>query len=211
MAAVPWSVVRGELAASVEAQDDLAFDRAFPLPVRVVSTTHWTPVAIARKAAGFLVRGPATRVLDIGCGPGKFCVVGALSTPGQFTGVDRRGRLCSVGRALVQRAGIPNVTFEHRNILEMGFEGYDAFYLFNPFGENIGEAPPIDGSVELSEANYHLFAAHVARELARAPLGTRVATYFGACEEVPMGFSCVGSALTNELRFWEKTGWGGGV
>jgi hypothetical protein len=32
-----------------------------------------------------------------------------------------------------------------------------------------------------------------------------VVTYFGACEDIPMGFSCVGSALTSELRFWEKT------
>ena len=43
---------------------------------------HWTPVHVARRAAQFLVTGPETRVLDVGSGPGKFCLVGALATQG---------------------------------------------------------------------------------------------------------------------------------
>ena len=37
---------------------------------------------------------PGEVVLDIGCGPGKFCIVGALATTGRFTGVEQRKHLC---------------------------------------------------------------------------------------------------------------------
>jgi SAM-dependent methyltransferase len=194
-----------EIREAVRAMDDRRFDLAYPKSVRAVSGTHWTPLKVAVRAAEFLVRGPETRVLDIGCGPGKFCIAGALAIGGHFTGVDRRGRLCEVGRALATRAGVSNVEFRHANVTELSFEGFDAFYLFNPFAENLGMAPPIDETVSLSAAHYAEFTSHVARQLALAPLGTRVVTYFGACEDIPMGFSCVGSALTSELRFWEKT------
>lgn len=199
------SGLRSRLLESVEALDDVDFDLVYPPDIRAVSALHWTPVGVARRAAEYLVGGEGMRVLDIGCGPGKFCVVGALTTRGQFTGVEHRRRPGVVGRSIISRAGIGNARVQRGNILDVRFGEYDAFYLFNPFAENLDLRLAIDGTEELSEGRYEAYTGHVARELALAPLGTRVATYCGACAEVPPGYECVGTALTSELRFWEKT------
>mgnify|MGYP000969840975 CR=1 FL=1 len=79
-----------ELLQYIHAPEDDRFDLAYPPEIRAKSKAHWTPVSIARRAAEFLVREPGTRVLDIGCGPGKFCIVGALGTEGRFTGIEQR-------------------------------------------------------------------------------------------------------------------------
>src|SRR5262249_782800 len=97
------------------ALDDDRFDLVYPPEIRDVSFRHWTPVIIARQAAAFLVGKPGTRVLDIGCGPGKFCIAGALATPGKFTGVEQRKHLCDLARSLIQQANISNAEIVHAN------------------------------------------------------------------------------------------------
>ena len=84
-----------------ELQDGLhpvgpSFDLVYPKWIQDLSESHWTPVPIALEAARFLVTQPGTRVLDIGCGPGKFCAIGALTTKGHFTGVEQRSRLALI-------------------------------------------------------------------------------------------------------------------
>lgn len=189
----------------IRAHEDRNFDLIYPPEIREASCVHWTPVGIASQAAEFLVRETGTRVLDIGCGPGKFCIVGALTTPGHFTGVEQRKRLSDLARATVERANIPNTEIVHGNIAELDFSGFDAFYLFNPFEENLETTLKIDESVQLDGELYERYTEHVGRQLSLAPVGTRVATYCGACEEVPMGYECVETSLDYRLKFWEKT------
>jgi 2-polyprenyl-3-methyl-5-hydroxy-6-metoxy-1,4-benzoquinol methylase len=87
----------------IHAPEDNQFDLLYPPEIRALSRAHWTPVKVARRAASFLVREPGTRVLDIGCGPGKFCIVGALATPGRFTGVEQRKQLCELAQATIEQ------------------------------------------------------------------------------------------------------------
>ena len=185
--------------------EDNRFDLVFPPEIRAVSSIHWTPVIVARRAAEFLVREPGTRVLDIGCGPGKFCIVGALATDGRFTGVEQRPHLCGVARSVIEQAQIPNAEIIHGNVTEIQFANYEAFYLFNPFEENLETTLKIDATVQLAGDNYEKYTEHVARQLALAPLGTRVVTYCGICEEVPLGYECIESLLDYGLKFWKKT------
>lgn len=188
---------------------DGEFDLIYPPEVRAASQRHWTPASIASRAAKFLVTKPGTRVLDIGCGPGKFCIVGALSTPGHFTGVDQRQRLVQVARMALSRAKITNARFIQANIMEVDFSLYDAFYLFNPFAENLLAFDKIDDSVQLSSELYRHYTDYVARQLAVAPLGTRLATYWNT--EVPVGYSSIDTSqpdhfnLPDTVRFWKKT------
>ncbi len=70
--------------------EDEKFDLIYPPEVRELSSIFWTPVRIAAEAAELLAVTPATRVLDIGCGPGKFCLVAAKLTEGSFTGIEQR-------------------------------------------------------------------------------------------------------------------------
>jgi hypothetical protein len=69
---------------------DRDFDSLFPDMYQEISDTHWTPVEIARRAAQLLVADSSTRVLDVGSGIGKFCLIGALTTSAHFVGVEQR-------------------------------------------------------------------------------------------------------------------------
>src|SRR4051812_27497913 len=84
-----------ELGCSVE---DYRFDQIFPERVRKFSPVYWTPIAVASYAAKLLVRNRGTCVLDIGCGPGKFCLVAAAVTDGHFTGIEQRAYLVEAAR-----------------------------------------------------------------------------------------------------------------
>ena len=184
--------------------DDDRFDLLYPLEIRELSSIHWTPVSVARKAVRFLVNKPGTRVLDIGCGPGKFCMVGALTTEGLFTGVEQRESLCKLARHTIRKAKLANVEILHSNVTEIDFSQFDAFYLFNPFEENLLVAGQIDEAVDLSESLYDQYTAYVCSQLAAAPLGTRLATYCGQHEDVPVGFRRKGALFNNALKLWEK-------
>lgn len=188
----------------IHALEDERFDMVYPVEIRLQSRVHWTPVMIARRAAEFLVREPGTRVLDIGCGPGKFCIVGALTTAGRFTGVEQRRHLGDAARSVIGQAGLVNAEIVDGNVTGVDFSVYDAFYLFNPFEENLETTLTIDATVELSSQIYERYTEYVAGQLAMAPLGTRVATYCGVCEEVPTGYECLSSSVDHRLKFWEK-------
>ncbi|MGZ5537478.1 MAG: class I SAM-dependent methyltransferase, partial [Chthoniobacterales bacterium] len=131
--------------------EDEKFDRIFPPRLRKLSSLFWTPVAVAAEAAKLLVGKPQTRVLDIGCGPGKFCLVGASLTDSHFTGVEQRAELVAAARKGATALAVPNVEFLHANLLDIDFANYDAFYLFNPFEENM-HGHKIDSAIPLSTA-----------------------------------------------------------
>lgn len=144
-------------------------------------------------------------MLDIGCVPGKFCIVGALMSEGRFTGVEPRHHLCDVARSVIGQAKLPSAEIIHGNATEIEFSNFDAFYPFNPFEENLETTLKIDATVPLSGDLYAKYAEHVARQLALAALGTRLATYGGSCQEVPLRYECIESSLDYGLKFWEKT------
>jgi SAM-dependent methyltransferase len=184
--------------------DDQEFDRIYPETVRRLSIIHWSPVKVCRMAAKWLVEGPATRVLDIGCGPGKFCMIGATTTQGHFTGVEQRKRLVRAARNMLKRHGVSNAEIVHGNITGVDFRSFDAFYLFNPFEENIVPMLRIDHGVELAPELYSEYTRHVLRELARMPVATRVVTYCGDCAEIPECYLREATAFGGRLILWVK-------
>jgi SAM-dependent methyltransferase len=188
----------------IHAIEDDRFDLVYPPEIRELSCVHWTPVSVARRAAEFLACEPGTRVLDIGCGPGKFCIVGALTTSGRFIGVEQRKRLCDLAQTTIEQAGIRNAEVFHGSITEIDFSSFDAFYLFNPFEENLETTLTIDTTIHLSGTLYEQYTEYVATQLSKAPLGTRIATYCGECEEVPMGYECLETWMNSALKCWEK-------
>jgi SAM-dependent methyltransferase len=185
-------------------QTDAEFDILLPKPFQDLSQRHWTPVAVAHEAARFLADRPGDRVLDVGCGPGKFCAVGAAATQGHFVGVEQRGNLVRIAQSLLQHFQIRRATIVQGNIVNFDFGQFDAFYLFNPFQENSLPSYGIDSSVALDPRLYDVYTAHVYRQLSSVPLGTRVATYWGDQEEIPDSYDCVGSHFDDRLRFWIK-------
>jgi len=159
---------------------DVEFDRIYPAWIRRVSDMHWTPYEVARRAAELLVVDSTTRVLDVGSGAGKFCLIGSLATKGRFFGVEQRAALVAAAERAAQACHATRVHFIHGNLTSIDWSGFDAFYLFNPFYEHIAHATPlIDEPIDRSPGLFSQYVATTALKLATARVGTRVATYQG--------------------------------
>jgi SAM-dependent methyltransferase len=183
---------------------DQEFDCAYSAQIRRLSGCHWTPVNVSREAAQFLVTNSSTRVLDVGCGPGKFCAVGAITTAGEFIGVEQRAHLVSAAKGMLKLHHVRRVQILHANVTAIDFGGFDAFYLFNPFHENLLPGKSIDAQVELAPSLYDTYSEYVRAGLSMTPAGTRAVTYCGDHDEIPHSFSQVKSDFGGRLKFWVK-------
>ena len=184
--------------------EDEKFDQIYSARIRRLSPLQWTPVRVAAEAAQFLVAAPGARVLDIGCGPGKFCLVAAALTDGYFTGIEHRADLAKAAREAAEKLGRARVEIVHGNVTDFSFADYDAFYLYNPFEENMVRGRRIDNAVPLSPLLFKKYNHHVAAQLGLKPIGTRVATYAGYADEIPSCYDCVRTLFRDELKFWIK-------
>jgi SAM-dependent methyltransferase len=186
---------------------DPEFDRVYAPDVRLISVHHWTPVHVASRAARLLTEIGATRILDIGAGPGKFCIVGSLTTPADFTGIEKRRRLVDAARTAALEFGADRAHFVCANVLEFDFDSFDGIYLFNPFYEQIGaDLLPIDDTTGLSAELYSAYIATTTAKLVLAPNGTAVVTYHGFGGAMPSGYHRVHreDIGSDELVLWIK-------
>ena len=184
--------------------EDEKFDQIYPPKIRKLSSLHWTPVRVATEVAKLLVTVPGTRVLDIGCGSGKFCLVAAALTDGHFTGVEQRANLAMAARQAAATLQLANVEIMHGNATEIVFADYDAFYLYNPFEENMARGHKIDSAVPLSPVLFKRYNNYVAAQLGSMPIGTRVVTYAGYADEIPACYDCAATLFRDELKLWIK-------
>ena len=117
---------------------------------------------VVARAAVWLAEAEVGTVVDIGSGAGKFCVAAALATRCHYLGVEHRPRLVTVAGRLARLFGVEDrVTFHTGRLDPQTLPAADAYYLYNPFGENrFGLDGHLDEDVELGEARYR---ADVAR------------------------------------------------
>ena len=183
--------------------EDEKFDQIYPAEIRKHSSLFWTPVAVAAEAARLLVTAPGTRVLDVGCGPGKFCLVAASLSDGRFTGVEQRSTLVAAARSAAATLQLAEVEFVHANVLDVDFAEYDAFYIFNPFEENM-HGFKMDSAVTLSPALFQRYTSYVSDQLGCRPTGTRVVTYMGYADDIPACYDCEATFFGDDLKLWIK-------
>lgn len=167
---------------------DREFDDAlFPLAYGgSLSQVHWTPVEVSLHAAALLAEGGPRRILDIGAGVGKFCILGALTTPAAFVGVEQRLSLVETARSAAARSGASRASFVHANVVDVDFAEFDAFYLYNPFYEQIAlDSVRIDETIERSYKRFRGYVAATAKKLSDMRSGTRVVTYNGLGGTMP--------------------------
>lgn len=187
---------------------DSDFDEVYPLDVREVSSSFWTPVSVAVRAAELLVCGKADRVLDVGSGVGKFCIVGAASTGAAFLGVEQRAHLVRVAEDAKRRIGALSAQFIRGSFDAIDVADFDAIYFFNPFEENLWNADThLDQAVELSKERYFADVASAENMLTRARVGTRVVTYHGFGGQMPPGYDLLLSERqhTDKIELWKKS------
>jgi SAM-dependent methyltransferase len=187
---------------------DKEIDALFPTAVRQASSRYWTPVEVARRAAEILSELGVQRVLDLGSGPGKFCVVAAARAPRiEFVGLEHRAVLVEVAQTFAASVGTRNVAFELGDATTFPWAGFDAFYVFNSFAENIfSPCERFDEAVELSHSRLVTDVMRVKRLLDAAPLGTLLLTYHGLGGPIPSSYDLLKaeSVGTGCLRVWRR-------
>jgi SAM-dependent methyltransferase len=184
--------------------EDHLFNTLYPLRIKKLSERHWTPVEVAKLAADYLVDNPKCKVLDIGSGAGKFCLIGAASTKGHFYGVEQREELVKLSQRIAKKHHINNIEFFHSNITEISFSDYDSFYFYNPFYENIDDSLLIDNKIVIEEKLYFKYSEYVENQLKKTPVGTRLVTYWSMWFEIPKGFDLEFTGYDGKLNFWKK-------
>ncbi|WP_394831123.1 class I SAM-dependent methyltransferase [Pendulispora rubella] len=189
--------------------EDEDFDAYLPPGPRLASRQYWTPVAVATLATQWLVRTGARRVLDVGSGCGKVCVVGAIVSELSFVGLEQRLNLVRIARKLAHRFGVEErATFRHGTLADVPFEEFDALYFYNPFGENVfAEEEHLDTSVALTPERFQDDIRQMESVLERMPVGSRVITYHGFGGRIPDMYelTCSDRTRTGTLRLWTRT------
>jgi SAM-dependent methyltransferase len=184
---------------------DAEFDLVFPKKLREVSAIHFTPIEVAKQASRYLATRQGVKILDIGSGSGKFCMVAsAYSAEGCFVGVEQRKQLHAIAQRISKKNNLQNVKFIHANITDIDFKDYDAFYFFNAFYENISLLGKIDQKIESNRGLYEAYSAYVCEQLNSMPIGTRLVTYYSFMKEIPDSYEIKEMGFDGKLKMWEK-------
>jgi len=198
--------VRAELLAGIlrsgRSVPDEAFDEIYPEPVRSLSSVHWSPVRVCARAVELLALRPGARLLDVGAGVGKFCIIAAAMSGTQVVGIERRPELAEVAREAARRLGIAV------EIVSGSFDAYlpscDAAYFFNPFREAV-LLPGVASAIPSAAAVTSDIAA-AEKFLEAAAIGMRVVFFYGFGGSVPRGYERLAQETLagGALELWEK-------
>ncbi len=187
--------------------EDRDFDEVYPKWARSHSKIHWTPVEVAMRAAGFLAEDAGARVLDVGSGVGKFCLVGALTSHGVFTGVELRPQLAALSTEVARRYSVKRCEFIAGDAFDLDWSAFSGFYLYNPFAEHLPDCPVIDDEISRTPDRFHRYVAELERRMDAMPLGARIATYHGFGGRFPVGWTPITSMRLHggSLGLWQKS------
>lgn len=184
---------------------DQHFDQLYPPAISALASRHWTPIAVAKEAAAFLAIGSNTRILDIGSGVGKFCMIGARFHPhAVFTGVEQRDSLTKIAQSVAHELSLGNTHFLTGNFTEIDFTQYHHFYFYNAFYENLIDNDSIDQTIDQSPELFNLYNRKLYKQLKKLPAGTRIATFHSSENEMPSSYQVVGVGTNEDLKFWIK-------
>lgn len=183
---------------------DAEFDQVFPDELRDRSYLHWTPVAVAIRAAELLAPSPDVRVLDVGAGVGKVCLIGALVTGAMWWGIEQDAvQVAAANHAAWALDITPRTRFVHGDGSRLVWDEFDAFYFYNPFG-TVMLAPHASPFVRYATIQSTLH--RVEQRLAATRPGTRVATFYGFGGHLPAGFTRLARepAGDDALELWVR-------
>lgn len=184
---------------------DDTFDEVYPEPVRGVSSVHWTPVRVAARVVELLRLRRGERVLDVGAGVGKFCVVAAAMSEARVRGVERQPPLAVVACEAARRYGV-EVDFVEGSFTDEEPQAFDAAYLFNPFVEAILLPGLHDYAADRFAGRIAADIDGAERFLRQMRVGARVVTFCGFGGDLPPEFVQVSTETWDggELALWEK-------
>lgn len=185
---------------------DSQFDAIYSKDIRVHSRIHFTPVKVALKVREWLGPDKGIRLLDVGSGCGKLCLILASGGYGQYSGIEQRFRLVEAAREAALQLGLRNVQFTCGRMEEFDWSSFNVFYFFNPFYERIARRKGMDEQTPPHAALYFEHLKTVREKLAQTKGGTRVFTYHGMGGHLSSDWTLVRSEPihTDELQLWIK-------
>jgi predicted RNA methylase len=169
------------------AVSDAELDQVFPEELRDRSYLHWTPVDVAMRAAQLLAPTPDVRVLDVGAGTGKMCLVGALITGAMWWGIEQDPALVAAANHAAWALDLGRRTrFVQGDGSRLAWDEFDAIYFYNPFS-TLMLGP--DASPFVRYATVQSTLRRIEQRLAQLRPGTRVVTYHGFGGKLPAGYT----------------------
>ncbi len=184
---------------------DHRFDKLYPPEVRVHSKVHFTPVKVALRVRDWIGLDPGLRVLDVGSGCGKFCLVMAASGGGRVTGIEQRPFLHEAAVGAAEKLGV-TVRFLCGRMEELDWREFNVFYFFNPFYERIAYRRGIDDRTPPHAGIFFDHLRVVKDKLDGVKSGARVFTYHGMGGRLRSDWNLIRSEPigTDELQMWVK-------
>ena len=92
----------------------------------------------------------------------------------------------------------------NKNVAEIDFTNFNAFYLYNPFTENLFPFKKLNNEVELSNFLFYFYFNQTKQQLDRTKTGARLVTYHGDNFEVPKSFKEIKETEDGLLKLWIK-------
>jgi 16S rRNA A1518/A1519 N6-dimethyltransferase RsmA/KsgA/DIM1 with predicted DNA glycosylase/AP lyase activity len=185
-------------------RNDKAFEEVLKKSVQGHSYIHWTPVDVIKSAVDWLGTGSKNKVLDIGSGVGKFCLIGAMNSRAHFTGVETRQNLVEEANHLKKELDLSNVDFIHSDITEVDFKEFTSFYFYNPFCEHMAVSGGIDEQITFDEEAFYKYQDYVADQLIKTPKGTKLVKYCSPDFDISMDFDLTDMYFEGLLQLWVK-------
>ncbi|NVK65562.1 MAG: methyltransferase domain-containing protein [Flavobacteriales bacterium] len=189
---------------SLICRNDDAFEKMLQEAVRGHSFVHWTPVEVIKTAVDWLGTGRNNRVLDIGSGTGKFCLVAAMNSNAHYTGVELRENLYQEAQRLKSELELSNVEFIHGDVKNIDFNNFTSFYFYNPFCEHIAISGGIDDQISFDEDAFYSYQELVENKLKETPKGTKLVKYCSPELEISMDFDLHDMYFDGQLQLWIK-------
>ena len=183
---------------------DEQFDSLFPEGIRSYANQHFSGVYAIKQAAQFLCDQKDPKILDIGSGAGKFCLLAALLHNGaEFVGVEYRSELVSVSKDLADNFALNNIHFFCENVLNVDFTPFNGFFMFNPFLEHRKSNARLEGFFDYNHDDFY-YQEHLNIKLSSMHTRAKLVTYHVNRSLVPKSFKCVFEKMGGALLFWEK-------
>jgi hypothetical protein len=180
------------------------FNDSLPTYLQNRSRRFFTPFHITKTATEWLTEDGKKCILDIGAGVGKFCVAGASYSDSFFCGIEYRPSLAKIANELIIKFDIANAIVQKGDVTDIDFKNFDAFYLYNPFFENLIPSLRLNNEIELTASSYSHYFNYTECELSKAKVGTRLVTYHGNNFEVPSSYKKVKQNEDATLKLWIK-------
>jgi len=182
------------------------FDLVFSPEVRSFSQIHWTPLVVATKATEVLKQMKVERLLDVGSGCGKFCLITSILSEIEVTGVEQREFLYSASKKAKNAFRLPQLKFMSGSAFDLSWKEFDCVYFFNPFCEQKTPERRMKNDVPMNESLYSTYLQLTLNRLREQKIGSKVMTYYGLGAELPEDYSLIyqKSLGSDFLKIYEK-------